>query len=192
MLLQDILEEADLYVPNALSQTQKIRYINEVQRKLYRSFPLELNTYFFYTIPGTASYVLPSNCSEENIKSVFVDGKEYYYRTQEDRVSSGHVYVLGGGEIILGITPTSETEGYVNYDATPIDLTVDDLASEPPFLSDYHELLVLGLAEKLAMVSKDFQTAQQYAARFTQLEKNAVDSIKRVKIKKIRVVRGWR
>lgn len=191
MLLQDILEEADMLAPNAVSQDRKIRYINEIQRRIYRDYPLNLVSYFFYTVANQTNYTLPSDCNEENIEAIFIDNNEWYYHTMEDKSVNGYGYFIENGDIILAQTPTTQMEGYITYRQAPADLTATDLPNEVPFMPDYHELYVLGLAAKLAMLQGNFGDAEQYEVRFNNLAVEAIRKIKRIKIRKVRHVRRW-
>lgn len=190
MLLKDILEEADLYVPNALSQEQKIRFINETQRKLYRDFPLAEAAHTFQTVPGTFYYAFPWNVTDEQVTAVFIGDKEYHYQTLEDTRKS-NVYTLLEGQLFVQPTPTDVLSGYVQYKKRPTDLTINDLANEVPSFPDYHELLVLGCAQKLAIVEKDFKAAGEFEVRYQNLVMDAIRKTKRIKIKRVRQVRGW-
>jgi UDP-N-acetyl-D-mannosaminuronic acid transferase (WecB/TagA/CpsF family) len=39
MNLQEIIEDADLLVPNSFPITRKVRWVNQIQRQLYREVP---------------------------------------------------------------------------------------------------------------------------------------------------------
>lgn len=190
MLLKEIVEDADLLVNNSLSITQKIRYFNQVQRELYRDYPLDEKAYYFQTVPQSTNYVLPTDCLPENIIGVYINESEYNYVTAVD-VNRYNIYTFSNGELFIQPTPQFKNDSYVYYKAKPQDVTAADLDKEVPFLPDYQEIFVLGIARKLALIEKDYKTAEQLEVRYQSLANDALVKLNRVKLKKIRLVRGW-
>jgi hypothetical protein len=190
MLLKEILEDADLLVNNALSQDQKIRYFNQVQRALFRDYPLKEEAYYFVAVPGIALYDLPPDCDEDFVISIYLDGMEYTYQTPNDP-ASGTVYTFTNGKLFIQPTPNKQVDGYIYYKSKPIDVSLTDLDKEPAFLKDFHQLYVLGLAAKFALIGKDYKTADELEVRFQNLARDAMTKMGRIKLKKTRIVRGW-
>lgn len=186
MKVKEILEDADLLVPNALSQTHKIRYLNQIQKQLYRDFPGPLKSEAFQTAPGTSMYNI--SMQTDRVKSVFVNDQEYTFKTTED-ANVGYLYTFMDGELFIQPTPTEVLEGYVLYEGEPVGIV--GLEEEISFLPDYHELFVLGLAQKLAMVVNDFKRAGEFEMRFRSLALEASIKLRKGKLRKIRTVRGW-
>lgn len=190
MLLKEIIEEADLYMNNALSFSQKIRFVNQVQRSLYRDYPLYEKSAFFTVVPGESLYELPVDCEPEYIINVYIDEKEYVYKTPLDS-NQGRSYMFVDNSLFIQPVPDTALDAYLYYKAKPVDLSLADLESEPPFLKDFHELLVLGCAQKIALVEKDYKGAQELEVRFQNLARAAMLKMKTIKLKRVRVNRRW-
>lgn len=190
MLLKEVLEDADLLVDNALSLDQKIRFFNQVQRAVYRDYPLSEKAYYFQTISGQVQYVLPTDCDPDYIVSLFINEKEYRYANISDE-NKNNLFTITNGQLFIQPTPTFIYDAYLYYKSKPLDLTVGNLAEEVPFLKDFHEIFVLGIAQKMALVGKDYKTAGELEVRFQNIAQQAMIKMGRIRLKKIRVVRGW-
>lgn len=190
MKLKDILTEVDLLVDNALSLEQKIGFINQIQRQLYRDYPLPAVTYLFYTIRDQTLYDLPEDCKEDRIIALFVDSQEYEYKTQTDFNHYKSFTVLNG-MLFIQPTPKLSAEAYLNYYASPTDLTITDMENEPKFPDDYHEILVLGCAKKVALIAKEYKVAEQLEIRYQTLAREADVKLSQPKLRRVRVMRGW-
>lgn len=188
MKLKDIIQDADLYMPNALSNEQKVRYFNQIQRQLYRDFPAALQAEHFITEPGISLYSL--SVQPENVVNVYIDGKEYPLKFSQDS-NSGEGYMFLNDELFVQPTPQSTKNAYILYKGEPWDMSVNDLEIEPVFLKDYHELFSLGIAQKIALISGKYKEAGELELRFRSLEQDASVKTQKGKLKKVRTVRGW-
>lgn len=188
MLLSEILEDADLLVPNSLTTEQKIRYFNQIQKQLYRDFPMPIKSDLFYTEPGVSLYDI--SIQPDRVISVFINDKEYNLQDVRDD-NYGNVYTFMDGELFVQPEPDGEYEGYILYEGEAEPMTEDDLEVEPTLLPDFHELFVLGVAEKLSMVMKDYKTAGELRTRFQLVVQEAKQKIYKTRQTKVRIVRGW-
>jgi hypothetical protein len=166
MLLKEILEEADLLVSNSVTQEQKIRFFNQIQRMIYRDFPNPLQTLTFTTTPGVSLYTM--SISPDRVKQVFVNDEEYLFQDEKEE-NCGTVYSFLNDELFIQPTPTQTLDGYVLYDGVPADVTMDDWNNEPPFLKDFHDIFAFGIAQKAALIGKDYKTSDELETRFQTL-----------------------
>lgn len=72
---RQILLDIDTRYPNTYSEEEKIRWINDTLKEIYRDLAIQ-DFYSFNTIKGQNLYVLPQNCSIDNIKNVEMSSKE--------------------------------------------------------------------------------------------------------------------
>jgi hypothetical protein len=188
MKLKEIFEDGDLLFPNASTIEQKVRYFNQLQKQLFRDFPMPLESEQLQTESGINLYNI--GIPIDRVKQVFINDIEYMYHMVDDQ-NQGYIYTFMDQLLFIQPTPTQVANGYILYEAIPVDMTVNDLDTEPIFLSDYHELFVLGLAQKFALVSQDYKVAGELEMRFQKLILRAMTKTKKGNIKKIRISRGW-
>jgi hypothetical protein len=188
MILKDIFEDADLYMPNALSTKHKVRYFNQIQKALYRDFPPVVSSEIFVTEPGLASYSI--SIQPAHVLNVYIEGKEYQLKSLDDpKQKAGYFFM--NGELTFHPTPDAQKEGTIFYKAEPTDVTESDLESEPTFLKDYPEIFVLGIAQKMALMLGKYKEAGELEVRFQNLVRDASLKTQKGKLKKIRLTRSW-
>lgn len=117
MNVQEILGDSDLLAPNAFSSTQKIGWLNQVQKQLYKEVPACFST-----------------------------------------------------------APQDVREGQFTF--------------VPRFPLEYHELLVFGIAKRMAERVQNFDLAQQLEVRYQNLLLDA-RTFTVPKVKKVTISRNW-
>jgi hypothetical protein len=142
----------------------------------------------FSTEAGVTLYTV--DIPQDRINQVFINDIEYEYRDLKDS-DGGYAYSFLDGDLFVQPTPSETWDGYILYESKPEEMTEADLEAEPAFLEDYHELFALGIAKKLAAVERDFKTANELEARFSDMARKAVTNLKKGNQKKIRIVRRW-
>lgn len=186
MKLKDIIEDADLYMPNSLSPDRKIRFFNELQKSLYRDFPAPVQSDMFTTDPGVSYYEI--FVQPEHVIGVYIGNEEYRLKLPQDP-DIGKYYAFLNDELFIQPTPTTLLSGYILYKAEPEDVT--DLEAEPKFLKDYPEIFSLGIAKKMALIAGKYQEAGELEARFQNLVRDASLITQKGKLRRIRQVRRW-
>lgn len=172
MNLQQILDDIDSEVPNSFTPTQKVRWINETQRRLYRRFTLPDRVDHFQTTAGIAFYSLPDNCPQDRITVVTVDNVPYKYKGGDERAPYCF-YTFIQGQIMIYPMPDRVVDVLIYHEPRPKDLDPEDLQTVPEFPEDYHRLLVLGAAIECAKRLPDVTMANNLTADFTELTKEA-------------------
>lgn len=187
MKLSEIVEDADLLVPNAFTREQKIRMANQAQRQLFRDYPLNSTVFTFSVKAGVDTYSIPANCLQENIADVLVNGQNYPFTTP----GSSKGYQIVNDKLILAPSPYQDMTGKIYYKAALPDLTVNEWNDTPDFPEDYHELLVLGIANRIAERTQDYKQAAELDGRFRRLAIEALTKMTKPKAKRTRISRGW-
>lgn len=171
--LKEILTEVDLLAPNSVSQEHKIRFINQIQNELFREIHVKTAVYSFNTVPGTELYDLAADCQPENVLNVYVNDKEYSKKTFDDS-NFGNLYMMVNGQLQIRPTPDAIYEGQIYYYANPIQLSATNLDTVPDLPSDFHELLSIGCAKKVAMAMKDFDSMKVFAEQYANMVRDAI------------------
>jgi hypothetical protein len=187
MTLQEILEDVDGRVANVISTSQKVKWINQIQRQLFRDYPLPEGVRWFLTVPGLAFYELPEDCVEGRITHVVVGQKEYPYRESYEP-STQKFWNIVSGTLFLNPVPDDQYDVFVYYRRRPKDLSESDLNSVPNLPEDYHELLVLGCAKRVAQAQRDVELANNFEMDFRELVARAAKDLKKQRVERIRMV----
>jgi hypothetical protein len=190
MKLRDILDDIDLLAPNAFSAEQKVNWVNQTQRQLYRDYPIWNTVFRFPVKEGKADYLMPSDCLQDRIEGLFIGDYEFIYSAPKERPSY-RTYTITDGRIMVHPVPGEEKEARLYYEPSIKDLSAGNLEGVPSFPEDYHELLVLGGAYRSAQRMQDFKLASEIEVRFSRLAQEAQRNIVKPKPKKTSVVRGW-
>lgn len=172
MNLQEILDDIDSEVSNAFTAKQKVGWINQTLRRLYRRFTLPDRVDKFQTATNVAFYPLPENCPQDRITAITVDNVPYKYKGGDEEAPYSF-YTFVQGQIMLQPTPYLVVDALVYYSPRPKDLSETDLNAVPEFPEDYHRLLVLGAAIECAKRLPDVTTANNLTADFMELTKEA-------------------
>lgn len=191
MLLKEVLLDANLLVPNSISDTIKVHWLNEIQSQLYRDFGFPNTSHPFLTESGKNIYPLPTNCSRERITSVIVGEDGYEYRTLEQNATE-HCWTLINGDLFIRPTPNRERQAFLNYRPAPQKMRVDMQEIEPEYPSDFHEVLVYGIAARIARSLQDTNKAVELKMIADELHEKAQRELRPARNKSVQMNRTWR
>lgn len=180
MTLQEILDDADLRCPNSLTTAQKVNWVQQLQNRLYRKYNVPDVVEKFSTAPNVYFYPLPSDCDDSQIRLITVDGVEYDHRELQDDEDGDPYWTVVQGQLFLSSVDATLAKSVMIYYAPKFEVvsatdtaTTIGLTEEPTFPKDYHELLVIGLAVKVAKSQKDVALANNYQNDFDELATEA-------------------
>lgn len=194
MKLFEMIETVDTLVPNTIPTDRKIIWINQIQRQLFRDYPLPESVQVFVVKMGQQLYVLPDDCPEDRITTLVIDNRSYEFadHTLTSDVTPDRFYNVVSGTLMIYPNPTAETSGMLYYNARPAELTSDMMDQEPTFPKDFHEILVFGCASRVA---KSHESTMGQAAIFDgdyrMLAEKADLVLRKHKQKKAVSVRAW-
>ncbi len=192
MLLKEILLDANLLVPNTLSDEYKVRWLNEIQGQLYRDFTFPDISLAFTTEAGKNFYVLPTDCSRERITSVIVDETHYEYRTIDQNITEYCWTIMDDRDLFLYPAPTQNVTAFLNYRPRPQNMSIDMQEEKPDFAEDFHEVLVYGIAVRIARALQNTNRAIELKATFDELHEKAQQNLRPSRNKKVQMNRTWR
>ena len=191
MLLKEILLDANLLVPNSINDEIKVRWLNEIQGQLYRDFPFNDTSFRFTAEPGFNLYTIPEDCSRERITSVIVGDNLYEYRTIDQEVTD-YCWVMSDENLFIHPTPSQNTSAYLNYRPGPKEMLTTMQDVEPDYPSDFHEVLVYGIAARIARSLQDTNRAVELKSYSDELHDKAQKDMRPSRNKTVQMNRMWR
>lgn len=197
MLLQEILDDVDTYVPNSLPTLRKIKWVNEIQKQLYRDYVLPDAIFPFTTVVNLKLYTLPADCAEDRIDSVSVGKEGLTYISSPFRhqlPADASYWTVQAGILFINPARTAGQQCYVYYKPRPFELSEDNLTESPTFPIDFHELLVFGCSKRVALSLKtpDFKLASVHDGYYKELAEKADRELGKKRNKSVTNVRPWR
>lgn len=191
MLLKEILLDANLLVPNTLDDKLKVGWLNNIQSQLYRDFAFPNTSKAFIAETGINLYPLPSDCSRERITSVIVDEVEYLYRTIDQNLVDS-CWTITDKNLFIYPTPNRDVPAFLNYRPSPQKMRIDMQDEKPDFPEDFHEVLVYGVAVRIARAQQDSARAAELKMTFDEIHESAQRELRSARNKQVRMNRTWR
>jgi hypothetical protein len=191
MLLKEILLDANLLVPNSINDAIKVRWVNQIQSQLYRDFAYPNTSHSFTAEMGLSLYPLPSDCSRERITSVIVGEDIYDYRTVDQDITE-HCWTLIDGFLFIHPVPIQNTQAFLNYRPGPQKLRIDMQEVEPEYPKDFHEVLVYGVASRIARSLQDTNRSMELKMIADELHEKAQRELRPARNKTVQINRTWR
>lgn len=174
-----LLQMVDTEYRNSYTLTQKLMWMNMVQGQIFQKAPQEALPYQFETVQTYSAYPLPANCEQDDIKTVTIETKagsgkygtlEFISITSNQTVGEDTpFYTIQARNFILNPEPTAANEGRkINliYNKRPTPIADDNLDAVPDLQEDFHELLVLGVMERIARARGEIEDKNNFAADF--------------------------
>lgn len=178
MTVQEMLDELLLKYPHSYNNTQVVNRMDRLQKRIFRN----LNTlgYDFYTTTLSTSLgdytYLSSSYQKYQIRRLLIDGIEYPYWTPEEDKPARFWFFMNNNIYIfpdsVGKSIDVEIWSYVK----PTTLSSGSLSATPELLSDYHMLLVYGVAKEIAEDMRDGSMATAFAVAYNDLENEMMQS----------------
>jgi len=204
-----ILADVDARLPNSFSESQKLAWINDTQRKIAKYLQVE-QTYDFVASSSMA-YSISTNIRFENIKHLYTGDstkiadissttiwQEHDYAGADDVLSGYKYYVPNISHFTSTGTSTSlclypeSTEvrvARIYYNTLLDDLTTTS-GNAPLWNSEWHDILKYGVMEIIAKAGNnpDIDLANNYRFEYNDIlrdikKDNAVKKWKRPRIK---------
>jgi hypothetical protein len=193
LTLQQILNEVKLIVPPSadITDDQLVTRINQVQRKVFRELALPDKIYRFSSTPTSPYYSLPSDCTEDRVKNVLVDGQDYKIVSNEENKPPLQFCTIILGQLYLYPNPSNVVDVYLYYRPRYHDMSTSNLADTPDLPEDYHELLVFGCAQWVASTQRDVDMVNNMQAEYDELLQDAKKYFKQITPKRVRISESW-
>lgn len=166
MTVTDLLAELQLKYPHAYTNDQVINRMDRLQKRIYRN----LNTINYNTtttINGTATYA--TTLKSRQIRKITVDGVDYGYWTPEEDKPARYWYWNNGNIVLFPIPNQSGLTIEIWSYRVPTTLSSASLSATPDLDTDFHMLLVYGVAKEIAEDMRDGSMAVAMATAYNDL-----------------------
>lgn len=188
----ELLTTINLEYRNTYTDAQKVSWMNTVQDQIFQRVRHEAEPFTFTTISGESYYALPSDCDKKGIKQVAIETKassgDYdtlrYVSVESDEYFSENdefYSVEGTSNLFLNPVPTATDAGkkvYIYYNKRPAELSSASLSVTPDLEENFHELLILGVIERIARAQREHEDKQEYERDFNALLREYINQYK--------------
>lgn len=163
--IQQIINEADVRVPNPFDAAQKVTWLNEVNNEFFDIVRIP-KVHRFLIVGGTDIYTVPPTVKSHTVEIIRSESN-FYESLQYETVSPGrNNWSLDDdtNKLFLSPRPMIDGEGVIIYrkEATTVFL-VSNLSARPDAPNNYHYAYILGLCERIAKAMNDVTLANNYA-----------------------------
>lgn len=164
MKLQEIINESDVMVPNAYSESDKISWLNSINQDFFNVVKIPLVEIFITT--SSDEYTLTGDVRSKNIDLVQVGFAKYMSILDDNVQPEQNYWMFEDNSKKLSLHPApyrTGLQGKVRYHQIATStFVVGDLTASPDAPSEYHWAYVLGLCSRLAMAMEDAAMASNY------------------------------
>lgn len=185
---KQILTDIDRRYPNTYSEEDKISWINDTMKEIYKDLAIQ-EFYSFNTIKGQNLYTLPEDCSIDNVKNVEISSKAKTvtnsdwgrFNALKSSLRNQDMYepsYYDGTEGLIGIYPIPNGTYKINvfYNKKPKMITnVDDYIEIDDRYTDLVKFKVLSIIA-MSGHNPDIEIANQYILLYNNLIQEANQS----------------
>lgn len=166
--IQEIINEADIRVPNPFDSSQKVTWLNEVNNEFFEIVRIP-KVYRFLIVGGTDTYNMPPSVNSQLVEIVR-NQSVLYESVQYEVVSPGRSSWFIDDDtkkLILYPRPSINGEGVVLYrKQADTSFLLSNLTARPDAPPKYHWAYILGLCERIAKAMNDVTLANNYASDY--------------------------
>lgn len=168
MVINQIISEADMLVPNDVPLLDKILWLNAVNQDFFNVVKIP-KIKQFNCVAGQTDYVMPAEISQKNIDLVLVGPSQYRSLDREDITPYQNAYAYDDSTRILSLYPApyDALGGFLRYHkvATTTFLS-SSLTVQPDAPEEYHWTYIPALAAMLANSQDDSVKASNYENQY--------------------------
>lgn len=168
LTLQQIIQEADILIPNLLSPAEKVAQLNSINQDFFNVVKIP-RIAKFAAIKNQSDYVLPIDIRAKNIDYVKV-GLLEYLDIQSDAVNqTQNTYAFDDDSATLSLSPApyADVQGIVRYHRiATTTFTGSNLATSPDAPAEYHWTYVPALAAWIAMTQDEASKVATFEGQY--------------------------
>lgn len=195
LTLREIIMLADTLVPNNVQLASKIIWINQIMNQAYRDYPTLQAVQTYSITAGKEMYTLPPDCPEDRLSYLMFNDDRYEFISGDvdgELEVDSCITVLNGVAMVIYPTPKVSGMGFLFYKPRPNQLAVGDMDKKPNYPADFHEMLVSGLAARLAKASPEtLGLVAIHESDFARMADKADMVLIKSRQKKVMNVRSW-
>lgn len=168
LTLQQIINEADILIPNLLTAADKVTQLNAINQDFFNvvKIPKVAN---FTGVKGQAAYTLPNDVRAKNIDYVKL-GLIIYRDLQSDNVNpTDNVFTFDDATATLTLSPAAygPVPGVIRYHRiATTTFTSSNLNAVPDAPAEYHWTYVPALAAWIAMTQDEITKASVFESQY--------------------------
>lgn len=186
--VQQIINYATRYYPNAVSDANLIIDIDTIHKAVYNRIIRQKNIYTLetgYTVADQLTVTIPTTCLPENIIKIEISSditgsidddtvwQEYERKSLNETIDSGYIWgVVNSTTIILAVDgePIDTTNYEIRYYFYPNPTALTAVTDTPDLDAEYHDLLYFGLIQTIASQGQnpDTEVANYYQKKFDE------------------------
>lgn len=185
---RQLIADIDRRFPNSYSEQDKVDWINDTMKEIYKDLSIQ-EFYSFITVKNQNLYVLPGDCSIDNIKNATISSKAKtptnsdwgVFRALKNSLRDKKMHkpsFYDGTEGMFGIFPTPMGSYKVNiyYNKRPKMITsIDDFIELDDRFTDLVKFKVLSIIA-MSGHNPDIEIANQYILLYNNLVQEANQS----------------
>lgn len=163
MNIQEIIDEADVLVPNGYNEADKIAWLNAINQEFFDV--VKIPKYASFT--PSLSVTLPSDIRAKNIDYLRVGNKVYRNFLTEDIKPREMYFIFDDETNTLTLSSLSNGTGQIRYFRMPTTtFTTGNLSASPDAPNEYHWIYVVGLCERIAKANGDTVRANNFGSDY--------------------------
>jgi hypothetical protein len=169
MNINQIIEEANLLVPNELSIADKVMFLNQINQDFFNVVKIPYPLYF-PTFKGQQTYVINDVVRAKNIDAVHVGVLKYRELRADTTNPLQNTYVFNDYENTITLNPPPYQDGlqgfmrYFYISVIPFSALEVNAVPESP--SEYHWTYAVALASYIAHTQDDAVKASHYENQY--------------------------
>lgn len=169
MNLQEIINEADLLVPNEVSTADKVVWLNAINQDFFNVVKIPKMAWFD-SVAGQNVYTLAADVRQKNIDLVMVGMTKYRSIDRDDVNPLENAYTFDDETHTVVLKPApykAEMQGILRYRriATTA-FTASNLSAAPDAPEEYHWTFIPALASYIANTQDDGVKAGNYDSQY--------------------------
>ena len=168
MNIGQIINEADLLVPNALDQADKIVWLNAINQDFFNVVKIPKITNFTCA-SAQQDYVLAADVREKNIDKVMIGMFPYLSLGRDEVTPAQNAYYFVDDTHTLSLYPAPYTnlQGFLRYHRiATTTFTTSNTSVNPDAPEEYHWTYIPALASFIAHSQDDAIKASNYESQY--------------------------
>lgn len=168
MKSSDIINEADILVPNNVSSANKVVHLNSLITDFYNVVKIP-KIAKFTTVAGQSDYAIGTDIRSKNIDKVQVETFRYASIERDDYQPTQTGFIFDDDTSVLSLNPApyAALPAFVRYHKVATSfVTSANLEAAPGIPTEYHWTLVPALAAYLSKTQDDGIKAANYESEY--------------------------
>jgi hypothetical protein len=168
MNISEIINEADMLVPNEVPVADKVVWLNALNQDFFNVVKIP-KVAQFDCVAGETDYTLPADVRQKNIDLVLIGPSKYRSLDREDVTPYQNAFAYDDTTKTISLYPApyADLRGFLRYHRIATTTFLSTALSVPPDApEEYHWTFIPGLAAMLANSQDDAVKASNYENQY--------------------------